>query len=88
MDAREFIKTLVDRESKNETKASLDKKFLRFDHIFMNLPMDSCEFCDVFRGLFNNCDPEIWQKEGESEITLPLVHVSGFTYFDSKAEAL
>jgi hypothetical protein len=30
----------------------------------MNLPVDAVEFLDVFIGLFNNCDPEIWEVNG------------------------
>lgn len=50
---------------------------LRFDHCFMNLPVDAVEFLDAFIGLFNKCDPEIWTVDGE--IKLPLIHVYGFT---------
>jgi tRNA (guanine37-N1)-methyltransferase len=61
MDAREFVKMLVNRQDTSEIKQSIPKHLLRFDHCFMNLPVDAVEFLDVFIGLFNGCDPEIWQ---------------------------
>lgn len=63
MDAREFVKMIVDRDSDNALKKALPSDMLRFDHCFMNLPMDAVEFLDVFVGLFNRADPQIWQFE-------------------------
>jgi len=80
MDAREFVKMLVCRDSKDERKANIPSQMLKFNHCFMNLPMDAVEFLDVFVGLFNKADPQIWQANDEKEITLPLIHVYGFTY--------
>ena len=64
MDAREFVRMLVDRNSSSPLKADIPKPMLRFDHCFMNLPVDAVEFLDVFVGLFNKCDPEIWEIDG------------------------
>jgi hypothetical protein len=80
MDAREFVKMLVCRDSKDERKVNIPTEMLRFNHCFMNLPMDAVEFLDVFVGLFNKADPQIWQSNDEKEIILPLIHVYGFTY--------
>lgn len=43
----------------------------------MNLPMDAVEFLDVFIGLFNKANPDIWDPNNAD--ILPLIHVYGFT---------
>lgn len=60
MDAREFVKMLVSRDSTEPIKETVPAEMLKFDHCFMNLPMDAVEFLDVFVGLFNKADPLIW----------------------------
>ena len=60
MDAREFVKMLVSRDSTEPIKETVPTEMLKFDHCFMNLPMDAVEFLDVFVGLFNKADPLIW----------------------------
>ena len=77
MDGRAFIRMVVDKDDTSAAKQSIPAKFLRFDHVFMNLPMIAVEFLDSFIGLFNNADKAIWTV-GE-EIALPMVHVYGFT---------
>jgi tRNA G37 N-methylase Trm5 len=79
MDARKFLRMLVDSDDDSAEKKTIPTDFLRFDHCFMNLPVDAVEFLDCFIGSFNNADKSIWLKEGETEIQLPLIHVYGFT---------
>ena len=86
MDAREFVRMLVDRQNTSDLKNKVPKEWLRFDHCFMNLPVDAVEFLDAFIGLFNRCDPEIWTVD--NEIKLPLIHVYGFTYEATHEKAL
>jgi len=57
MDARDFVKMIVSRDSEHPAKLTIPQNMLRFDHCFMNLPMDAVEFLDVFVGLFNRADP-------------------------------
>ena len=52
MDAREFVRMLVDRQNTSDLKNKVPKEWLRFDHCFMNLPVDAVEFLDAFIGLF------------------------------------
>lgn len=86
MDAREFVRMLVDRQNTSDLKNKVPKEWLRFDHCFMNLPVDAVEFLDAFIGLFNRCDPDIWTVD--NEIKLPLIHVYGFTYEATHEKAL
>ena len=60
MDAREFIKSLVNLSKNNidDDEENPDKIFpidLHIDHIYMNLPKDAIEFMDIFVGLFKGC---------------------------------
>jgi tRNA (guanine37-N1)-methyltransferase len=92
MDAREFVKlhvamsNLIDQPD----QLKIPKEFLRFDHCYMNLPVDAVEFLDAFIGLFKNANPEVWRedpKDAES-IRLPMIHVYGFTYEKETEAAL
>ena len=60
MDARKFLRMLVDSEDQSEQKKVIPKEFLKFQHCYMNLPMDAVEFLDCFIGAFNNVDKSIW----------------------------
>ncbi len=63
MDAREFLKeAILERDNP-----------IRFDHIYMNLPVDAVEFLDVFTGLFRNAPKDVWNPDN-----LPFIHVYGF----------
>jgi len=88
MDARRFLRMLVDKEDKSAEKLTVPRDFLRFDHCYMNLPVDAVEFLDCFIGAFRNADKEIWLRAGESEIVLPLIHVYGFTFEQERNKAL
>jgi hypothetical protein len=47
----------------------------------MNLPVDAIEFLDVFIGLFDDANPEIWKdEESKVDFKLPIIHVYGFTF--------
>ena len=85
MDAREFLKMLAngDPETQSEAKKQIPQEFLKFDHCFMNLPVDAVEFLDCFIGAFKNCDRKIWEKS-DGTLDLPLIHVYGFTYENEK----
>lgn len=54
----------------------------------MNLPVDAVEFLDCFIGAYRNADTEIWKSKEDETLDLPIIHVYGFTYEDSKEAAL
>lgn len=56
---------------------------LRFDHCYMNLPVDAVEFLDAFIGLFKDANPKVWGVP----VKLPMIHVYGFTYHHEEGEA-
>lgn len=67
----------------------IPEDFLRFDHVYMNLPVDAVEFLDVFRGLFCNANPKVWEDlSNPGKIKLPMVHVYGFTFESEREKAL
>ena len=84
MDAREFIKSLINLSKNNidEDEENGDKIFpidLHIDHIYMNLPKDAIEFMDIFVGLFKGCKENIYNKDN-----LPIIHVYGFAKVDNE----
>ena len=60
--------------SKDPLQTAVPEDFLRFDHCYMNLPVDAVEFLDAFIGLFNEANPLIWKDH------LPMIHVYGFSF--------
>ena len=78
MDAKKFLRMLVDVTDESEEKKRVPKEYLKFQHCYMNLPMLAVEFLDCFIGSFNNADKTIWQN-AEGKYELPLIHVYGFT---------
>jgi len=88
MDAREFVKFHVAQSNAKEPE--IPKDFLKFDHCYMNLPVDAVEFLDAFIGLFRDANPEVWYKDPSDSATLmlPLIHVYGFTFEKEKEAAL
>ena len=84
MDAREFIKSLINLTKNNidEDEENGDKIFpidLHIDHIYMNLPKDAIEFMDIFVGLFKGCKEKVYNKDN-----LPIIHVYGFAKTDNE----
>ena len=84
MDARKFIKSLINLSKNNidEDEENGDKIFpidLHIDHIYMNLPKDAIEFMDIFVGLFKGCKEKIYNKDN-----LPIIHVYGFAKVDNE----
>lgn len=83
MDAREYVRMCVEK-SNDSTQTEIPEDFLRFNHCYMNLPVDAVEFLDAFIGLFNSANPKIWSSDGTSDpstFLLPMIHVYGFTFF-------
>jgi len=88
MDAREFIKGLVNMSKYNidEDEENGDKIFpkdLHINHFYMNLPKDAIEFMDIFVGLFKGCKTDIYNKDN-----LPIIHVYGFAKIDNNPHEL
>ena len=88
MDAREFIKGLVNMSKYNidEDEENGDKIFpkdLHINHFYMNLPKDAIEFMDIFVGLFTGCKNDIYNKDN-----LPIIHVYGFAKIDNNPHEL
>ena len=67
MDARAFVKKVV-ASSKDPKQTEIPEDFLRFDHCYMNLPVDAVEFLDAFIGLFKDANPLIWADKATGEI--------------------
>ncbi len=67
MDARAFVKKVV-ASSKDPKQTEIPEDFLRFDHCYMNLPVDAVEFLDAFIGLFKDANPLIWTDKATGEI--------------------
>ena len=90
MDARAFVRKVVDA-SNDPKQTEIPEEFLRFDHCYMNLPVDAIEFLDAFQGLFRNANPKVWSATGSADpasFKLPMVHVSAFTYEHDKDKAM
>ena len=88
MDAREFVRMVVDK-SNDPLQSEIPEDFLRFDHCYMNLPVDAIEFLDVFVGLFDKANPKVWSEDAQNPklIKLPMIHVYGFTFHQEKDKA-
>ena len=80
LDARAYLRMLVNKEDRSEDKLRVPRDFLKFHHCMMNLPMDAVEFLDCFIGSFNKVDEDIWRNDETGKIELPMIHVYGFTY--------
>lgn len=61
MDAREYLRMLVDKDNQRPEKQAIPASYLKFHHCMMNLPMDAVEFLDCFIGAFKNADETIWR---------------------------
>ena len=85
MDAREFARRVVNA-SNDATQTEIPEDFLRFDHCYMNLPVDAVEFLDAFIGLFKGANPRVWLDE-IGELRLPMIHVYGFTFHHEEEKA-
>ena len=72
-----------------QTKLLIPKNSLKFDHCYMNLPVDAVEFLDVFVGLFKKANPNVWYTDSKDSKTLqlPMIHVYGFTQEKEKEKA-
>ena len=90
MDARAFAKMIIEQSNLPEDKRTVPSECLRFDHVYMNLPVDAVEFLDVFRGLFRDANPAIWCEDPAdlTSLKLPMIHVNGFTYKKEQDDAL
>ena len=89
MDAREFVKMVV-KKSMDSSQTEIPEKWLRFDHCYMNLPVDAVEFLDAFIGLFDHANPKVWSEDGSLDprkFKLPMIHVYGFSQYNDKAKA-
>ncbi len=86
MDARAFVRKVVE-SSKDPQQTEIPEEFLRFDHCYMNLPVDAVEFLDAFIGLFKEANPLIWTDKSTGELKLPMIHVYGFTFHHEEAQA-
>lgn len=73
--AREVVRKWFNQEYVN----SLDEHFRRFQHVYMNLPVDAIEFLDVFRGFL--------LKAKWTEDELPMIHVNGFVVAQDEEES-
>lgn len=61
MDARAYVRMCVEK-SNDSTQTDIPEDFLRFNHCYMNLPVDAVEFLDAFIGLFTSANPKIWSS--------------------------
>lgn len=68
MDAREFVKMVVEK-SNDPAQTEIPETFLKFNHCYMNLPVDAVEFLDAFIGLFERANPKIWSSNGTADPT-------------------
>lgn len=87
MDAREYLRMLVDKTDLKPFKQTIPSNFLKFHHCMMNLPMDAVEFLDCFVGAFVKADENIW-KGKDGKFDLPMIHVYGFTNEHTQEKAL
>eukprot|EP00347_Sterkiella_histriomuscorum_P024491 403330929 len=90
MDAREFVKMVV-KKSNDPNQTEIPESMLKFDHCYMNLPVDAVEFLDAFIGLFNHANYRVWSSNDTQDpktYQLPMIHVYGFTFRAEKEKAL